>query len=224
MLTRYTDKAKEARGDAQFDADGCSCTTLIKLEEAGGDAQCDVDVCSHAKLNDLTGAGGDVLTDAFGCSRTTLKIKERGGGDDHTDVPECSPTTLRRCLGENRLDCLNGAGCLNEVLCMTIWIRLLDTHLSNMLVVWWVLDMIETTGNWVVYGATRGGGTWEAQSTQTDLSLLESSHVERDNDNAMNEGFEQGASRRESSNFGRNLVMEGLEQMSQDDGSSSEQD
>ena len=56
------------------------------------------------------------------------------------------------------------------------------------------------------------------------MDLLESSHVEIGNDNAMNEGFEQGASRRENSDFGRNLVMDGLEHMTQDDGSSSEQD
>ena len=84
--------------------------------------------------------------------------------------------------------------------------------------------MTMTTGNWVVYGATRGGGTWEAQFTQGGLDSHESSHGEIDNERAVNEGFEQGASGRGSSDFGRNLVMEGLEHMSQDDGSSSEQD
>ena len=53
---------------------------------------------------------------------------------------------------------------------------------------------------------------------------LESSQVERDNDNARNDGFEQGASRREKSDFGGTLVMDGQEHMIKDDGSSSEQD
>ena len=68
------------------------------------------------------------------------------------------------------------------------------------------------------------GDQKDAQSTQTDSSLLESNCVVRGNEAARNGYIEQRASRRGDSDFGRPVCHDGLENVIQGDGSSSEQD
>ena len=218
-----------AGGDAQFDAGGCSRATLSDIRGAGGEVSIDVGGCSHATLSDIEGAAGEVSVDVGGCSIATLRNIEGEGGEDHTDVAECSRTTLIRCQGGGGLYCTDNTECPrvldvdgNGVLGVSVWVSLLIAHLRNMLMVWWTLNTIVTTGNWVVYGATSGGGTRVAQSTQTDSSLLESNCVGRGNEAARNGYIEQSASRRGDSDFGRPVCHDGLENVIQGDGSSSE--